>query len=69
MKLLLLRNYNHWLIKEIEQPTTILAVYNNGGRISEGTIKLGGLDQLSQIINYIEHIILIDVVQAIMQHY
>lgn len=52
--------YNHWMIKEItEQPITILAAYNNGGRIYEGGIKLGGLDQLSQIINYIEHIILI----------
>ena len=52
--------YKHWMIKEItEQPTTILAAYNNGGRICEGNIKLGGLDQLYQIINYIEHIILI----------
>jgi glucosamine--fructose-6-phosphate aminotransferase (isomerizing) len=52
--------YKHWLNKEImEQPETILKAYNNGGRISEGTIKLGGLDQLSQIINYIEHIVLI----------
>lgn len=52
--------YSHWLNKEImEQPETILKAYNNGGRISEGTIKLGGLDQLSQIINYIEYIVLI----------
>jgi glucosamine--fructose-6-phosphate aminotransferase (isomerizing) len=43
--------YSHWLNKEImEQPETILKAYNNGGRIDEGTIKLGGLDQLSQII-------------------
>ncbi len=52
--------YNHWMIKEImEQSNSILKAYNNGGRISKGIIKLGGLDQISQIINYIEHIILI----------
>ena len=52
--------YKHWLIKEImEQPETIQKAYNYGGRISNGIIKLGGLDRLKNIINYIEYIILI----------
>ena len=52
--------YNHWMIKEImEQPETIQKAYNYGGRIVENQIKLGGLDQIKNIINYIEHIIFI----------
>ena len=47
--------YNHWLIKEImEQPETIQKAYNYGGRIENSHIKLGGLDQLKHINNYIE---------------
>lgn len=52
--------YSHWMIKEImEQPETIQKAYNYGGRIENSNIKLGGLDQLSNIINYIEYILLI----------
>lgn len=52
--------YEHWLIKEImEQPETIQKAYNYGGRIYEGNIKLGGLDHITNIMNYIEYIILI----------
>ena len=48
------------MIKEImEQPETIQKAYNYGGRIVENQIKLGGLDQIKNIINYIEHIIFI----------
>tara|TARA_B100000035_G_scaffold224014_1_gene192493 strand:- start:3182 stop:5101 length:1920 start_codon:yes stop_codon:yes gene_type:complete len=52
--------YKHWLIKEImEQTETIQKAYNYGGRIDNNIIKLGGLDQIKEIINYIEYIILI----------
>lgn len=52
--------YKHWLIKEImEQPETIQKAYNYGGRIINNNVKLGGLDQIKNIINYIEYIILI----------
>lgn len=52
--------YQHWLFKEImEQPETIKKAYNYGGRIANNSVKLGGLDQIKNIINYIEHIIFI----------
>ena len=52
--------YKYWLIKEImEQPETIQKAYNYGGRISNNIIKLGGLDHIKTIINYIEYIILV----------
>ena len=52
----------HWTIKEImDQPTSILAAYNNGARIHDNNIILGGLHNLSNIIrtNSIEHLILL----------
>ena len=52
--------YEHWMLKEImEQPETIQKAYNYGGRISNNTIKLGGLDQILNITSYIEYIYLI----------
>ena len=52
--------YAHWMLKEImEQPETIQKAYNYGGRISNNTIKLGGLDQIINITSYIEYIYLI----------
>ena len=52
--------YEHWMIKEImEQPETIQKAYNYGARILDNKIKLGGLEQLSQISEYIEYILLI----------
>ena len=48
------------MLKEImEQPETIQKAYNYGGRINNNTIKLGGLDRIINIINYIEYIYLI----------
>jgi len=53
-------NYDHWMLKEIlEQPETIQKAYNYGARILDDNIKLGGLDQLSQISQFIEYILLI----------
>jgi glucosamine--fructose-6-phosphate aminotransferase (isomerizing) len=54
----------HWTIKEIfEQPKSILAAYNNGARIHNNEIMLGGLTILSEIINTtsrpIEHVVLL----------
>lgn len=52
--------YDHWMIKEImEQPETIQKAYNYGARILDNKIKLGGLEQLSQISEYIEYVLLI----------
>tara|TARA_Y100000741_G_scaffold273595_1_gene213681 strand:- start:78 stop:1949 length:1872 start_codon:yes stop_codon:yes gene_type:complete len=52
--------YHHWMLKEImEQPETILKAYNYGARILDDNIKLGGLDQLSQISQFIEYVLLI----------
>ena len=53
--------FPHWTIKEIyEQPKSILSAFNNGARIHENNIILGGLYNLSTIIrtNSIEHIML-----------
>ena len=52
--------YLHWMLKEImEQPVTIQKAYNNGARILDNKIKLGGLEQLSNISEFIEYILLI----------
>ena len=53
--------FPHWTIKEIyDQPKSLLAAYNNGARIHENNIVLGGLYKLSNIIrtNSIEHLML-----------
>ena len=53
-------SYSHWMIKEImEQPETIQKAYNYGGRINNNIIKLGGLDNIHNIINYIEFVYII----------
>ena len=50
-------HYSHWMLKEImEQPETLQKAYNYGGRINNNIIKLGGLDNISNIIKYIEFI-------------
>jgi glucosamine--fructose-6-phosphate aminotransferase (isomerizing) len=44
--------YEHWTLKEImEQPKTILAAINNGARILNNNIKLGGMENLKSILN------------------
>ena len=53
-----LGEYTHWMQKEIfEQDKSILRSLNNGGRIQNNQIKLGGLDKLC--IKAIQHIILL----------
>ena len=53
-------HYGHWMIKEImEQPETLQKAYNYGGRINNNIIKLGGLDNINNIIKYIEFIYII----------
>jgi glucosamine--fructose-6-phosphate aminotransferase (isomerizing) len=52
--------YDHWTLKEIhEQPKSIMAAINNGARIFNNEIALGGLDTLESIIETrdIDHII------------
>ena len=52
--------YEHWTLKEImDQPYSINNCINNGARILNNTIKLGGLDNLSNIvdINNIKYIL------------
>lgn len=55
--------YNHWTHKEImEQPQCIESALNNGGRIVNDKIKLGGITELNRLINNdfknIKHIML-----------
>ena len=52
----------HWTLKEIyEQPKSIQSAFNNGARIIDNDIKLGGLNILKNTLvsNKIEHIILL----------
>ena len=55
--------YNHWTYKEImEQPQYIESALNNGGRIVNNKIKLGGVTELIRLVNNdlknIKHIML-----------
>ena len=52
--------YAHWTLKEIyEQPKSLLRALNNGARINNNKIKLGGLDTLKDKINNINNLILV----------
>ena len=52
--------YKHWTLKEIkEQPDSLLRAVNNGGRIFDNHIKLGGIEYLKPIVKDITNIILI----------
>ena len=55
------KNYNHWMLKEIyEQIDSIKRAYNNGGRIKDNKITLGGLDNIKSYfaLDKIQNIIL-----------
>jgi len=50
--------YDHWTLKEImEQNESLLRSYNNGARIVDENIKLGGLDNIKKRIHDIQNII------------
>ena len=50
--------YEHWTLKEImDQPQSLLNSLNNGARIFNTQIKLGGLDYIQSYIDNIENII------------
>ena len=50
--------YDHWTLKEImEQPKSLLRSTNNGARIHNNSIKLGGLEYLKMHIHTTENII------------
>lgn len=50
--------YEHWTIKEImEQSDSLLRAYNNGARLMDNKINLGGLDFLKQHMYDIQNII------------
>lgn len=50
--------YPHWTLKEIyEQPQSIMRAINNGARIADNKIKLGGMYCLMPFINNIDNII------------
>ena len=52
--------YNHYTQKEIyEQERTLMLSLNNGGRIANNSIKLGGLDSLKPHLLSIKHIVFI----------
>ena len=53
------KNYDHWMLKEInEQPETIKKAFNNGGRILNNKIKLGGLEQMTLELLNIDFVLL-----------
>ena len=53
-------SYNHWTIKEIyEQPKTLLNATNNGARILDNEIILGGINNMKHLFNNIDHIIVL----------
>ena len=50
--------YDHWTLKEImEQSESLLRAYNNGARLTNDKIKLGGLDSIKNQIHDIQNII------------
>jgi len=50
--------YDHWTLKEImEQNESLLRAYNNGARIIDDRIKLGGLDSIKKRIHDIQSVI------------
>lgn len=51
--------YEHWTIKEIsEQPISIMNSLNNGARIKDNKIKLGGLLKIEKIANNYNHLLI-----------
>ena len=53
--------FNHWTLKEIyQQPDVVLNSINKGGRIkNDSEVKLGGLEQYSELLKSIDNIILL----------
>jgi glucosamine--fructose-6-phosphate aminotransferase (isomerizing) len=50
--------YDHWTLKEImQQSVSLLNALNNGGRIVNNKIKLGGLDRIKTHISTINNVI------------
>ena len=55
---IILGDYDHYTIKEIhEQSNTLLMAINNGGRIVDNRIKLGGIEFLLSYLNEIKNIV------------
>ena len=55
---IILGDYDHYTIKEInEQSNTLLMAINNGGRIVDNKIKLGGIEFLLSYLNEIKNIV------------
>ena len=52
--------YKHWTLREIyEQNESLLNALNNGARIQNNNVKLGGLESIKNYIKNIENIILL----------
>lgn len=50
--------YDHWTLKEInEQPDSIKNAINNGGRIKDNNIKLGGLNNIKKDLDNYNHLL------------
>jgi len=53
-----LGNYNHYTLKEIdEQSNTLLMSLNNGARLMNNSIKLGGIEYLLPYVENIKNIV------------
>tara|TARA_Y100001958_G_C21239343_1_gene566605 strand:- start:276 stop:2264 length:1989 start_codon:yes stop_codon:yes gene_type:complete len=52
--------YKHWTIKEIlEQPVTLMNTINQGARIYNGAIHLGGLIKYADVLSKVSHVVLL----------
>ena len=52
--------YRHWTIKEIlEQPITLMNTINQGARIYNGSIHLGGLVKYEDVLSKVQHVVLL----------
>lgn len=52
--------YDHWMLKELmEQPETIMNAINNGARVFDGRIRLGGLSECALALNGVTAVVLL----------
>lgn len=54
------RPYDHWMLKELmEQPETIMKAINNGARVFDGRVRLGGLSECALALNDVTSVVML----------